>query len=271
MKKKLISLLLVFAMCLSLGTVALADSEDETLLLPTSVTDEIFAVYSSEVELVESIYNESITELTPYTYKMLQTEATRFINNENYKFSEFMTELAVKHFEASQSMARYMPGNATITVIQPYGPLKGDYGGMVSEESSVTETFNMDIQISRDFKGFTLSAGVSGEVSVTVNGPNPYETLTDGTDATHRLAFAVMSGTIIDYEYDLIDSWTGNPVGRFSETRIVDVATAPFTTLMNYNGSFFKVQKLNSNTFYAGYGLTNLEDAIEEHPEYFVD
>lgn len=142
---------------------------------------------------------------------------------------------------------------------------------MVSEESSVTETFNMDIQISRDFKGFTLSAGVSGEVSVTVNGPNPYETLTDGTDATHRLAFAVMSGTIIDYEYDLIDSWTGNPVGRFSETRIVDVATAPFTTLMNYNGSFFKVQKLNSNTFYAGYGLTNLEDAIEEHPEYFVD
>ena len=44
MKKKLISLLLVFAMCLSLGTVALADSEDETLLLPTSVTDEIFYV-----------------------------------------------------------------------------------------------------------------------------------------------------------------------------------------------------------------------------------
>ena len=258
-------------MCLSLGTVAFADSEDETLLLPTYVTDEIFAVYSSEIALVESIYNESITELTPYTYKMLQTEATRFINNENYRFSEFMTELAVKHFEASQSMARYAHANATTTVLQPYGPLKGDYGGIVSDSASETETFYMGIQISKDFKGFTLIAGVSGEVSITVNGPSMNETLTDGTDATHRLAFAIMSGTIIEYEYDLIDPWTGNPVGHFTETRIVDEAIAPFTTLMNYNGTFFKVQVINSNTFYAGYGLTNLEDAIEEYPEKFVN
>lgn len=232
--RKILSVSFVVAMMLSLSIPTYAAASEYTDLIPRNLANEIFEKYPSEISFVEEKYDITINRLDKSTNDLLKKEAAENYTNEAFDFSGLMTELALEKARNSTGISpMQIHVNEDWDVYAEYGPVVGE----VLEEvaAGITQTYTDDFTISiragDEALGVEFSSGCSSSSSYTVQGPEDGTKMANGMKASHRIAVGILLGTVMKYEYDMYDPWTGAG-GHYIEYYVEDAAAKDYTLLV---------------------------------------
>lgn len=111
--------------------------------------------------------------------------------------------------------------NRKTKTLVPSQALKATEGKNAAQGSSYSETISVGYSTNDTILGYAIgSASVSCDVTYTLNGPTGSERVGDHR-ATHRWAFAVLYGSIVEVSYDLYDVRTDKLISHYSMNSIV--------------------------------------------------
>ncbi len=223
MKKK-ISALLASVMLFSIFTVngyavGLDNSNAAYEEFPISAQEgqEILSEFSAEISYVEETFGMSITELDRKTLETLKGIAIQNLNNKDYDFSGLI-DMVVLVCEQNRLMNEpaaisedgITPRGTTTRIVKEFGPISGQVSAMPAvketESLSVTAAFKIEAGSTLVIDGFEGELQLSGGIDINYNyicsGPSPGTPLLNGKNATNRVFFGVLYGSIVETRYE---------------------------------------------------------------------
>ncbi len=258
-------------MVLSLSIPALAVADEYTDLIPRNIANEIFANYPNEILFVEEKYNVTIDKLDKSTNELIKREATDNYTNDDFDFSGLMTALSLEKARfSSDASNRQVHVNEKWSTHAEFGPVVAKVFKEVPTGVTTTHTGGFDISIRAGdiVSGVEISVGISTSSSYTVQGPADGTKLANGLNATHRLAIGALLGTVIKYEYDMYDPWTGAG-GHFVEHYIEDESAKAYTLLAIIATPTYVDKGSGSSTIRCS-NYQKFEDMLWKNPNQFI-
>ena len=241
MKKRVLSLLLALAMCLSLSVPAWALETSATSIgddflefyantsIDYLISESDWAVikkdFSDELNYVSA--TQGLRTNTSNISKAIMSAINKAFmenaDNPDYNFSALTETIADMAFENAleqfnNSRTRAHPGqtemrNIVRTTVVSYDALKGVYIDVIECGDSITYTGtkSFTLSVGTKIKTVTISIGESFSCSYAMNA-HPLGTLVgnSGYEATHTAYFGILFGRVERYSYDLYDSYTGD-------------------------------------------------------------
>lgn len=211
MKKRIIAFVLSLCMFMSLcSSVIACGYEDASLstsqLFNDATAQEILTAYAKEIQLIESEYQCSITGFTSDNIEMIKRIAALYHENEAYDFPGMMTDIALacaraEAAENDASAANLLSATGgDVSVCASSSLLAGMHLRDVAVGSSTAVTYSatFSVEAGSQVLGVTINRGYSSDFTYSVSGPADNMYLNNGARVTHRTAFALLYGTIIE-------------------------------------------------------------------------
>lgn len=130
--------------------------------------------------------------------------------------------------------------------------IRGKYGQQVATHTDETYTVTVKLDATFSYKAsdtvqLSITGGGSFTKSLTLKGPNG-EKLPNGQKATQRLFFGLTFGEVYQYNYDIVEKYSGRVVGTKTVNNVVGAETFALSQLMsvNANGSITVSNKENT-------------------------
>lgn len=223
------SLATICSLCISCFALSVKSAD----IIPESIASEIFAKYPREITYVEDKYDAQIVRLTEENNELIKKEAATNYANSDYDFAGLMTELSLaKAQNSNRAVTQQVRLNETYSTYASYGPVGGKVIRKTATGLSETHSYTSAVTLKAGDKtsGITLSSGYTTLITYEFNGPSDDARMSNRMKPSHRLAVGMVLGTIIKYEYDMYDSWTGTG-GHYVEYYIEDGSVTLYTFL----------------------------------------
>ena len=201
-------------------------------------TDALRVQYPQEFELLDEMFGP----VTLFREEALDLVTEQARKNAGPGFSEMVGsayalafERAAQDFNAAQeanaghgqlgllrgNQDQVEVRNRKTKTLVPSQALKATEGKNAAQGSSYSETISVGYSTNDTILGYAIgSASVSCDVTYTLDGPTGTERVGDHR-ATHRWAFAVLYGSIVEVSYDLYDVRTDKLISHYSMNSIV--------------------------------------------------
>lgn len=211
MKKRIGALVLFLCMCMSLcSSVVACGYENVSLstspLFNDATAQEILTAYAKEIQLIERECQRSITGFTRDNIEMIKRIAALYHENEAYDFPGMMTDIALACARAevaengTATVNLLSDTSGDVSVCASNSLLAGMHLRDVATGSSTAITYSatFSVEAGSQVLGVTINRGYSSDFTYSISGPADNMYLNNGVRVTHRTAFAILYGTIIE-------------------------------------------------------------------------
>jgi hypothetical protein len=134
-----------------------------------------------------------------------------------------------------------------VTVVIPWGTVKGSTVGYVAMNQSLSVTRTWSINVGTSYKGYTVGASISGSFTWNVYGPNANYLLPQtNVIATHTSYFSIGKATLSRYTYRVTEEYTGAFIRtetRYFFTEVASFSYSQIASIMDNNNIW--VQHVN--------------------------
>lgn len=161
--------------------------------------------------------------------------------------------------------------NRKTKTLVPSQALKAVEGNHVGQGGHLSETISIGYSTNDTILGYAMgSASVSYDVTYTLDGPTGTERVGDHR-ATHRWAFAVLYGSIVEVSYDLYDVRTDKLISHYSMNSIVAPRGVDQNFLFSITGKdgVYVLQAAGDAVFHFT-SIDRAVDAICKHPDSYI-
>ncbi len=246
----------------------------EQLAIDQTDWKSILSEFPVEICYVQDTCDVSMDELNEETLTLLKREAILNLNNSKYRFADLMDRIAIACAEGcieNGSLARNATEadqpEVTITVIRPFGPLRGNYFMKVATGTARTYEASGTVSIAAgtEIAGIVIEADLSKTVAYTCTGPADGTKLYNNKIATHRMAFGVLFGTIVKHEVEYPDGETYT----FHYVQQQTMDAVDYTTLILIGAQSTYADSLKGETLLFE-DQNELYSEVETNPERFI-
>lgn len=197
--------------------------EPDELIMDMDDSATIISMYPDEIVAVEAIIGETIQIVDREVVETLKTMITEQAINGKYsglQLSSLMNDISLalnewKTYLDNRTRGSYINVQRTQVLSNQY--LRGDYKTVLSVGESVSYGNAFNLSTGVNVKGFEIARFTLDWTKTTsFSGPSVGETLSDGKNATHHIAFNALQGSLYRYTAEYIDEYgTITPVSYY--------------------------------------------------------